>query len=483
MPVPSTGVTVPTRTATGFDHDLLMLFARSRGLTLDVVEVDSAAALVAEVAAGSVHLGVGGLYSPPAPGKIKADAAAGDARAVLWTNGYHAVEPVLLYGTGSFQPRSWRRPATAPGSPIWPAPASKRNSPPRAPRIRSIEWVASTLPSAESLIGAVSAGSFRLRGGAVDRRRRGPQRVSWTSKRPLPSGRSVTLPGRWRRRIARCATTSTGFSRKSAATARSRAFVDRYFAPGTADPAHRRRRLPRAHPHRAAAVPPAVRGRAVGVRRRVAAACCGRLPGIAVGSLRRQRDRRSRLHADHRGDGEKARRHRPARSAPERHRRSALPGRTSARLPARIAEPDRTWLALAAFNIGPGHLEDARVLAQRQKLDPDRWSDVRSALPLLALPEHYALARNGYARGGMPVAFVDRVRAYYDILLRQERPATPRLHVDPPAGAALNPRWRVMPSRKMPHERTGAAPDHVPRCSAHCSSPARPPRRPSCSKK
>ncbi len=76
------------------------------------------------------------------------------------------------------------------------------------------------------------------------------------------------------------------------------------------------------------------------------------------------------------------------------------------------------------------------MLAQRQKLDPDLWRDVRSALPLLALPEHYSQARNGYARGGMPVAFVDRVRAYYDILLRQEQPATPRLHVEPVA----NPR-------------------------------------------
>jgi len=93
-----------------------------------------------------------------------------------------------------------------------------------------------------------------------------------------------------------------------------------------------------------------------------------------------------------------------------------------AKLPARITEPDRTWLALAAFNIGAGHLEDARVLAQRQKLNPDVWSDVRQALPLLALPEHYELAKNGYARGGMPVVFVDRVRAFHDILLRQAPP-------------------------------------------------------------
>jgi membrane-bound lytic murein transglycosylase F len=98
-----------------------------------------------------------------------------------------------------------------------------------------------------------------------------------------------------------------------------------------------------------------------------------------------------------------------------------------ARLPARIEEPDRTWLALAAFNIGLGHLEDARVLAQKQRLDPDQWRDVKQTLPLLAQPEFHEKTKLGYARGGMPVAFVDRVRTYYDILLRHESTQTPRL--------------------------------------------------------
>jgi membrane-bound lytic murein transglycosylase F len=98
-----------------------------------------------------------------------------------------------------------------------------------------------------------------------------------------------------------------------------------------------------------------------------------------------------------------------------------------ARLPARIQEPDRTWLALAAFNIGLGHLEDARILAQQQKLNPDLWSDVKKVLPLLALPEYYQSAKLGYARGGMPVAFVDRVRGYYDVLLAHAPPHRSRL--------------------------------------------------------
>jgi len=103
-----------------------------------------------------------------------------------------------------------------------------------------------------------------------------------------------------------------------------------------------------------------------------------------------------------------------------------------AKLPARIEEPDRTWLALAAFNIGMAHLEDARILAQKQRLSPDLWNDVRQVLPLLAQPEYYNDAKYGYARGGMPVAFVDRVRGYYDILLARQPPLTPRLRATTP---------------------------------------------------
>jgi membrane-bound lytic murein transglycosylase F len=77
-------------------------------------------------------------------------------------------------------------------------------------------------------------------------------------------------------------------------------------------------------------------------------------------------------------------------------------------------------MALASYNIGLGHLEDARKLAREQGLNPRLWKDIKQTLPLLAQPEYYSRARYGYARGGMPVAFVDRVRAYYDILLRQE---------------------------------------------------------------
>ena len=40
------------------------------------------------------------------------------------------------------------------------------------------------------------------------------------------------------------------------------------------------------------------------------------------------------------------------------------------RMPERIPEPDRTWMALAAYNIGMGHLEDRRRLTQSNGGDP-----------------------------------------------------------------------------------------------------------------
>lgn len=86
------------------------------------------------------------------------------------------------------------------------------------------------------------------------------------------------------------------------------------------------------------------------------------------------------------------------------------------KIPAHVPEPDRTWFALAAYNIGYGHLEDARVLAQRAGRDPDSWQDVREFLPLLEQERWYSQTQNGYARGWEPVRYVDNVRSYRDIL-------------------------------------------------------------------
>nr|VFJ59855.1 MAG: membrane-bound lytic murein transglycosylase F [Candidatus Kentron sp. DK] len=94
---------------------------------------------------------------------------------------------------------------------------------------------------------------------------------------------------------------------------------------------------------------------------------------------------------------------------------------TRARLPGRIEEPDRTWFALAAYNVGLGHLEDARILAQRAGSNPDRWRDVREFLPLISKEEWYTKTKHGYARGHEPVQFVRNIRRYYDRLVWLDR--------------------------------------------------------------
>lgn len=86
------------------------------------------------------------------------------------------------------------------------------------------------------------------------------------------------------------------------------------------------------------------------------------------------------------------------------------------RLPEPIEEPDRTWMALAAYNVGYYHLMDARVITERQGGNPDRWLDVRQRLPLLSQRQYYRNTEFGYARGREPVIYVDNIRRYYDIL-------------------------------------------------------------------
>lgn len=82
-----------------------------------------------------------------------------------------------------------------------------------------------------------------------------------------------------------------------------------------------------------------------------------------------------------------------------------------------VKEPDKTWFALAAYNVGLGHLEDARILTQKNKGDPNKWVDVKASLPLLSQQKWFQQTRYGYARGREPVRYVENVRSYYDILV------------------------------------------------------------------
>jgi membrane-bound lytic murein transglycosylase F len=108
-------------------------------------------------------------------------------------------------------------------------------------------------------------------------------------------------------------------------------------------------------------------------------------------------------------------------------------------IPSRIGEPDRTWLALAAYNVGYGHLEDARVLAQMRGKDPDSWNDVRAQLPLLAQEQWYSRAKRGYARGWEPARFVDQVRQYLAVLEWSGAGTVARVHAPGALPVAMAP--------------------------------------------
>jgi membrane-bound lytic murein transglycosylase F len=127
-------------------------------------------------------------------------------------------------------------------------------------------------------------------------------------------------------------------------------------------------------------------------------------------------------------------------------------------LPARITDPNRTWLALAAYNIGLGHLEDARVLTQRRGANPDLWVDVKKALPLLTSYEYYSTLKHGFCRGGEALVLTENTRNYYDILARFEEPHAPGFR----ALVGTMPVERGSVSQDAPAARPGApTPGHT----------------------
>ncbi|MDA3946404.1 MAG: membrane-bound lytic murein transglycosylase MltF [Helicobacteraceae bacterium] len=77
---------------------------------------------------------------------------------------------------------------------------------------------------------------------------------------------------------------------------------------------------------------------------------------------------------------------------------------------------DRYKFAYAAYNVGMGHLIDARVLARKQGKNPNRWKDIKTVLPLLSQRKYYKDLKYGYARGQEPVAYVEAIYEYHVIL-------------------------------------------------------------------
>jgi membrane-bound lytic murein transglycosylase F len=121
-------------------------------------------------------------------------------------------------------------------------------------------------------------------------------------------------------------------------------------------------------------------------------------------------------------------------------------------LPETIKHPDRLWFALAAYNLGMGHLNGARIFAPGLRRDPDLWVDMKQVLPLMARPEYYKRLKSGRARGGEAVILVENIRNYYDVLSRFEPVYTPPSLGDGKSGVKKMKR-KPLPKKAKPSRR------------------------------
>jgi membrane-bound lytic murein transglycosylase F len=87
------------------------------------------------------------------------------------------------------------------------------------------------------------------------------------------------------------------------------------------------------------------------------------------------------------------------------------------KIPDSVPEHERMWFALASYNIGFGHVMDARKLARKLGYNPNAWRDLKKVLPLLHEKRYFRKTKYGYARGKEAVHYVDNIRRYYDTLV------------------------------------------------------------------
>lgn len=82
------------------------------------------------------------------------------------------------------------------------------------------------------------------------------------------------------------------------------------------------------------------------------------------------------------------------------------------KMPGSIPQDERIWFALAAYNMGYGHMLDARKLTAQQKGNPDSWADVKQRLPMLNQKRFLSRTTYGYARGTQAYNYVENIRRY-----------------------------------------------------------------------
>ncbi|TMG85420.1 MAG: membrane-bound lytic murein transglycosylase MltF [Betaproteobacteria bacterium] len=413
-PGPTTWFVGPDGDAAGFDRELVALFAREVGLPLRIVPADSALQLFKGIASGEVQIGAGGLIRPASAANERS------AESLLYSNGYYAIEPVLVYNSEGFKPESWadltgETVGIVEGTGLEATLAKVRGDHP------DVQWRPLALPAAEGLIEQVSEGSL---GYAVVASNEAAlvRNVFLNVETAFPVGPRQELVWVVSAKQAVLLEKVNAFFARIAKDGTLQRLIDRYFG--------HVRRVERigagVFQERIRTVLPAFTAlfhqaqQESGIEWRLIAAIAyqeshwdpqATSETNVRGMMMLTEDTAKRLRVRDRLD---------ARQSIGAGARYLAELKRS--LPARIAEPDRTWIALAAFNIGIGHLEDARVLAVRRKLNPDSWSDIKKTLPLLAQADLADDTRFGVARGGQAVVFVETVRAYYDVLLRLEKP-------------------------------------------------------------
>jgi len=130
-------------------------------------------------------------------------------------------------------------------------------------------------------------------------------------------------------------------------------------------------------------------------------------------------------------------------------------------LPAEVMEPDRSWMAIAAYNLGMGHFNGARQIAVSLKRDTKAWLDIKEVLPLLSKPAYAARLKSGPARGGEAVTTAENVRNYYEILSRFEAPYLAPLEPEkfklPPLRLGARPKPMLRAAEPAPEQTSPGA--------------------------
>lgn len=113
-------------------------------------------------------------------------------------------------------------------------------------------------------------------------------------------------------------------------------------------------------------------------------------------------------------------------------------------LPDSLPLDEKLPQALVAYNLGLGHLEDARKLASKQGKNPNDWQQLKTLLPLLNKPSVYGQLRHGYANGRAAVHYAETILANTG-LLAEHRARSERLLLaeaskpNPHAGVDISP--------------------------------------------